>query len=210
MSQVTKIIGRAIALNEDNIDTDRIIPARFLKCVTFDELGNRVFEDDRAAAKMAGKIHPFDDPKYQGASLLFTGKNFGSGSSREHAVHALMGWGKDMKFFGIRAIIAGGAYSEIFFANALANGLPCAVVKREDLEEIARVFIVNPRIIFTLDLEDMNVRWENRAIPCVFQQERARGAFIGGSWDRIGILLEVKDETDKVIEKLPYRISGEK
>lgn len=204
MSQVTKIIGRAISLNEDNIDTDRIIPARFLKCVTFNELGPHVFEDDRAAVKKDERTHPFDDPRFMDSTILITGSGFGSGSSREHAVHALMGWSRDMKFPGIRAIIAGGAYSEIFFANSLANGLPCVIVEREALEEIAIAFAENPRIIFTMDLEAMNVRWEDRVIPCLFQQEHARGALFYGSWDKLGILLEAKDETDKVIEKLPY------
>lgn len=204
MSQVIKIIGCAIALLEDNIDTDRIIPARFLKCVTFNELGLHVFEDDRAAAKKAGRTHPFDDMRFRDATIMITGAAFGSGSSREHAVHALMDWGRDMKFPGIRAIVAGGAYSGIFFANALANGLPCVTVKRAYAEEIARAFIGNPRIIFTMDMEAMNVRWDNRVIPCLFQQEHARGAFFSGSWDKLGILLEAKDETDKVIDRLPY------
>ncbi len=204
MTHITKIQGRVILLPEDDIDTDRIIPARFLKSVTFDELGSHVFEDDRAAMKKEGKIHPFNDPRFRDATILITGAGFGSGSSREHAVHALMKRERDMGFPGIRAIAAPGAYSEIFFGNALANGLPCVTISREEFEEIARAFAVNPRMTLTLDLEAMSLRFTDRVISCVFQQASARDAFISGGWDKLGVLLDAKDETNKVIEKLPY------
>lgn len=189
--------GTSIILPEDNIDTDRIIPARFLKCVTFNELGAHVFEDDRAAARKAGETHPFDDVRYQGASILMTGANFGSGSSREHAVHALYKW-------GIRAIIARGAYSEIFFGNAFANGVPCFVVRGDDWEVLARAVIDDSQREVTIDIEAMTVAFGRHTIPCLFQQPSAREVFLHGEWDKLGMLLEHQKEVDAVIKKLPY------
>lgn len=197
MSQVIKIIGRAIALNEDNIDTDRIIPARFLKCITFDQLGAHVFEDDRAAAINTGKTHPFDAPRSEGASILMTGANFGSGSSREHAVHALIKW-------GIRAIVSYGDYSEIFFTNALSNGLPAVLVEKHAWKECLKRLEKNVNQAVSINVDTMELTFGGLKEPITFQQPSARESFIMGSWDKLGILLEAKDETDKVIEKLPY------
>ena len=193
----SKITGRAISLPDDNIDTDRIIPARFLKCVTFNELGAHVFEDDRAALKIAGKIHPFDDPKYHGSSVLFTGENFGSGSSREHAVHALIKW-------GIRAIISYRMYSEIFFSNATANGLPCVIVNPENWKILSRAITSDKGCKVSLDIEAMTVASGTRIISCSFQHKSTREVFLSGDWDNLGVLLDAKDETNKIIEKLQY------
>lgn len=194
---MTTITGRAIILPEDNIDTDRIIPARFLRCVTFDELGVHVFEDDRAAARNTGKTHPFDDERFQGASILITGASFGSGSSREHAVHALYKW-------SIRAVIARGAYSEIFFGNALANGVPCLIVKGEDWEAMARAVTGDYGREVAIDIESMTVSSGSHTIPCSFQQPSAREALLHGEWDKLWMLLEHQKEVDAVIKKLPY------
>ncbi len=197
MSKLTVTTGRAIILPDDNIDTDRIIPARFLKSVTFDELGAHVFEDDRATAKKAGKIHSFDDPKYHGASVLFTGENFGSGSSREHAVHALIK-------YGIRAILSSGSYSEIFFGNALANGLPCIILEPDNWKKLMSRVTADREPKISIDLETMTVTDGVDRIHCSFQQPFAREVFLSGDWDKLGVLLDAKDETNKIIEKLPY------
>src|SRR3990167_2074814 len=197
MSSIKNITGRAIILPDDNIDTDRIIPARFLKCVTFDELGAHVFEDDRAAVKIAGKIHPFDDPKYQGASLLFTGKNFGSGSSREHAVHALIKW-------GIRAIISYSTYSEIFFNNAVSNGLPAVLVEEHAWKGCLKRLEKNINQVASINLDTMEVTFGELKEPITFQQQSARENFIMGSWDKLGVLLQAENSTEETIAALPY------
>lgn len=197
MSSLTTVTGRALILPEDNIDTDRIIPARFLKCVTFDELGSHVFEDDRAAARKAGETHPFDALRFQGSSILMTGANFGSGSSREHAVHALMKW-------GVRAVVSYGDYSEIFFTNALSNGLPPLIVDRGDWETVVARLQKDVTQEVRIDLEKMMLACGNLEMSVTFQQSSARETLITGSWDRLGVLLEAEDEIEQTLQGLPY------
>src|SRR5262249_42210015 len=134
MQKIENVTGRGIPLPLDDIDTDRIIPARYLRCVTFDGLGEHTFEDDRQQMPN----HPFDDPRFRGASVLIVGCNCGCGSSREHAPQALMRW-------GIKAIV-GESFAEIFFGNCTANGIPCVCVVPDDAKKVADAVAANPAL----------------------------------------------------------------
>ena len=148
MSAVKSIAGRGIALVGNDIDTDRIIPARFLRCVTFDGLGEQVFADDRTQTQ--GQ-HPFDQPQYQGAKILVVNGNFGCGSSREHAPQALAKW-------GIQAIV-GESFAEIFFGNCVAIGIPCFTADPATVKHLQAAVAETPLTSMTVDLESMQVRF---------------------------------------------------
>ena len=192
MNQIQTISGRGIPLQGNDIDTDRIIPARFLRCVTFDGLGKSAFIDDRAQAN--GK-HPFDNPQFQGANILVVNNNFGCGSSREHAPQALAKW-------GIQAIV-GESFAEIFFGNCLAMGIPCITVEPEKVKQLQQRLIENPRAVTTVDLESMSVScgdWK----ASVYLGEGARKMLLGGTWDTVGQLSENVPRIKAVASKLPY------
>lgn len=199
MSKIIQITGKPIILPEDNIDTDRIIPARFLKSVTFDKLGEHVFEDDRNKARQENKKHPFDDQRNQNASILITGKNFGSGSSREHAVHALIKWKG-----GIRAIISNSKYSEIFFGNALNNGLPCLIVKKNDWHNLIDLCQKKIQTKISINLEKMIIQINSKFMPAQFQQKTAQKIFTDGGWDKLAELLAEKAKIEHQLSLLPY------
>lgn len=189
-SRVTILQGRALPLRGADIDTDRIIPARFLRTVTFDELGGHAFEDDRA-----GGGHPFDDPRYQGASILITNANFGCGSSREHAPQALMR-------SGIRAFI-GESYAEIFFGNCVANGLPCAVLPPADVARLQDMVEADPALIVSLNLTQLTVTCGSLTLP-IGIPEGAREQLVTGRWDSLGQLLEAGAQIEAAAARLPY------
>lgn len=191
MRQITEITGTGIPLLLDDIDTDRIIPARFLRCVTFDGLGEHAFEDDR----QQDRAHPFDDAHYQGASVLIAGRNFGCGSSREHAPQALMRW-------GIEAII-GESFAEIFFGNCTTLGVPCVCASRSDLEKLAALVKAEPELPVTVDLAHHQVRAGHLVAPVTIL-DSARVALTTGKWDFLGQLLEGTDEVRKTATTLPY------
>lgn len=192
MSEVKTVSGRGIPLAGNDIDTDRIIPARFLRCVTFDGLAESVFADDRAQAQ--GQ-HPFDLPQYQGANILVVNNNFGCGSSREHAPQALAKW-------GIEAIVGEG-FAEIFFGNCLAIGVPCLTADSDTVRHLQALLTENPQAPMSLDLEAMEVRCGNW-IASLSLAEVARKMLLTGTWDSCGQLVDHIDRIKATASKLPY------
>ena len=189
--RITKIIGNCISLIGDDIDTDRIIPARFLKCVNFDSLGRAVFEDDRKDLK--GK-HPFDLDLNKGASILIVNSNFGCGSSREHAPQALMRW-------GIRAII-GESYAEIFYSNCIAIGIPCFTLRRELIKKIQQANQKNI-LSFEIDIEKAKAFSSELELDLLIK-ESSKKMFLSGDWDATSILLNNQILIESKLNDLPY------
>ena len=189
--QRRQVAGRAIPLPGNDIDTDRIIPARHLKSVTFEGLGEHVFGDERTAVPE----HPFNRPRFQGASILVVGQNFGCGSSREHAPHALRLW-------GIRGIV-GGSFGEIFYGNCTALGIPCVTADPEDLgwlmEEVERY----PDRELRLDIEGLEGRFGDRTFP-IRIPDSTRSQLVSGTWNAMGVLLEAGDQIERTARALPY------
>jgi 3-isopropylmalate/(R)-2-methylmalate dehydratase small subunit len=179
-------------LRGDDIDTDRIIPARFMKEVTFDSVGEHAFEDDRAAAK---GNHPLDDERYEGASILVVGRNFGCGSSREHAPQALMR-------FGFGAFV-GGSFAEIFAGNCTALGLVCATLGEDDLENLMASVELDPEQTVRIDVEARTVTSRAGTVPAVIP-DGTRVQLLEGTWDATGMLLEGADDVARTAVCLPY------
>ncbi|MEZ5316655.1 MAG: 3-isopropylmalate dehydratase small subunit [Vicinamibacterales bacterium] len=194
-SRITRVAGRAIVLPGDDIDTDRIIPARFLKAVTFDGLGAHVFEDDRQQAADAGTPHPFDMPEARRARVLVAGANFGCGSSREHAPRAIA-------LHGIQAIV-GVSFAEIFFSNAVAIGLPCVTVNRDDLARLSEAVAADPATEVVVDVDAQSVT-AGPVHVAARMPPMGREALITGQWDATGLLLEQYDDVARVRARLPY------
>jgi 3-isopropylmalate/(R)-2-methylmalate dehydratase small subunit len=191
VTPIDRIDGTAIPLRGDDIDTDRIIPARFLKALTFDGLGAHVFEDDRRSMP----AHPFENPAYGGASILVVNRNFGSGSSREHAPQALMRW-------GIRACV-GQSFSEIFLANATTIGLPCTTAGAEDIETLMKTAEKAPATPMRLSVAALSLRAAGRDIR-LGMPASLRDALVSGQWDATGLLLNRFDQVRRVASRLPY------
>lgn len=192
-----RISGPAISLDGNDIDTDRIIPARFLKCVVFDGLGEHAFEDDRAQLIAAGKRHPFDDPERQNAKVLLVDRNFGCGSSREHAPQALMRWQR-----GIAAVI-GESYAEIFFGNCVALGIPCLIASAADIAKLKSTVAADPKLEVEIDIE-AGTATAGGAMIKVSMSDGAKKQLVTGRWDSSAELLEGKDATAKTAARLPY------
>ncbi len=191
MSEITHVTGTGIPLLLDDIDTDRIIPARFLRCVTFDGLGEHAFEDDR----QQNPEHPFDNPAYQGASVLIAGRNFGCGSSREHAPQSLIRW-------GIQAIVAE-SYAEIFFGNCTALGTPAVCAAPTDLETLDRLVQEDPTREITVDLQALTVSCGEFSCP-VTMPDSARDSLLSGQWDFLNLLLDNETGIRDTAAQLPY------
>ncbi|MDX2239182.1 MAG: 3-isopropylmalate dehydratase small subunit [Leptolyngbyaceae cyanobacterium bins.302] len=192
VSEVKSVAGRGIPLQGNDIDTDRIIPARFLRCVTFDGLGAQVFADDRA--QMNGQ-HPFDLPQYQGAEILVVNNNFGCGSSREHAPQALVKW-------GIRAIV-GESFAEIFFGNCLAMGIPCVIADPTTTRTLQELITANPQVTVTVSLETMQVTCGDFVAPITLL-DGPRSMLISGTWDACGQLVAQAEQVKATATTLPY------
>ena len=192
VSEVKKISGNAVPLIGNDIDTDRIIPARYLKAITFDDLGEGLFIDDRKA--LNGE-HPFDQTHYQGAKILIANRNFGCGSSREHAPQALAKW-------GITALI-GESFAEIFFGNCVAMGIPCVTSESEVVKQLQELVTANPQEVVTIDLEKLQVQIGDFTASVVMI-EGTRSAFIAGTWDACGQLVANAQQVKATAAKLPY------
>ena len=195
LDKITRIAGRAVQVPGNDIDTDRIIPARFMKCVTFDGLGEFLFYDMRKNADGSDKPHPLNDARFKGASILLSGVNFGCGSSREHAPQAL-------QKFGFRAVIAEG-FAEIFYGNSVTLGMPCVVASRADIARIAAVVAADPKTEVVIDVVNQKVSFSGQTADVVIR-ESARDALINGRWDPIGELIDGAADAATVASRLRY------
>ena len=189
--QRRQIAGRGIPVPGNDIDTDRIIPARFLKEVTFESMGEHAFED----ARKQNPEHPFNSPAYQGASVMVVGQNFGCGSSREHAPQALMRW-------GVRALV-GGSFAEIFFGNCVMLGIPCLVASPADIDWLQKAISRSPKETVSVDVEKQEVRFGDRVIKATVP-DGPRNQLVGGTWDSTAVLLEAGAAIETTAQKLPY------
>ena len=192
MSEVKTVSGNGIPLVGNDIDTDRIIPARFLRCVTFDGLGEHAFADDRKG--LDGK-HPFDQSQFKNASILVVNRNFGCGSSREHAPQALSKW-------GIKALV-GESFAEIFFGNCVAMGVPCVTADTATVKKLQDMLTDNPQVNITVDLETMKVQCGDFSGD-VGMGEGAKNMFVSGTWDACGQLVSNSEKIKETATKLPY------
>lgn len=191
MQKIASIQGTGIPLVLDDIDTDRIIPARYLRCVTFDGLGEHAFEDDRKQ----NPAHPFNEAKYRQAGVLIAGRNFGCGSSREHAPQSLMRW-------GIKAVIAE-SFAEIFFGNCISLGIPALTAARTDLEAMAAMIQANPNVCVSVDLTAGKVQVGDKSFAAQMPAS-SRDSLVSGQWDFLGQLLDNKSKIEQTVRTLPY------
>src|SRR3990172_8508804 len=193
--KIVKVSGTGIAVRGNDIDTDRIIPARYLKEITFARMGEYPFYDERFDSEGKPKPHPFNDPKYREASILFVNKNFGCGSSREHAPQALFR-------FGIHAIV-GESFAAIFAGNCVMMGMPTVTVTSVEIEELMKAVESNPQVIVSLDLEKKSLSCRERQIRFDIP-DSYRSALMTGSWDCTSMLHANLDKAKKAAAKLPY------
>jgi 3-isopropylmalate/(R)-2-methylmalate dehydratase small subunit len=198
VNNITKISGTAIPVRGNDIDTDRIVPARYLKEVTFDRMGEYPFIDERFDPQGNPKPHPFNDPQYKGASILLANDNFGCGSSREHAPQALYR-------SGIRAIV-GESFAEIFAGNSLAIGLPVVTASPTNIQRMMDLVEEDPEAEIAIDLQTKSLTIGGATIP-IDMAETSRSALVDGHWDSTSILSANLPKTRETAAKLPY-ISG--
>ncbi len=191
IGKFSQINGKCISLVGDDIDTDRIIPARFLKCIDFDSLGESVFDDDRKTLK---GNHPFDLETNKGSSILIVNSNFGCGSSREHAPQALMRW-------GIKAII-GESFADIFYSNCIAIGIPCFTLPKESIKKIQKYLNIK-NLFLEIDLFESTAKAEEFKFDLEIK-ETSKKMFLSGEWDATLKLLENKALIENKLNDLPY------
>ena len=196
IEKIREIRGTALPLRGDSIDTDRIIPARFLRSVSFEGLQDHLFEDDRIQADaQAPGTHPVSNPAYAGSAILLVNANFGCGSSREHAPQAINRW-------GIKAVV-GESFSEIFFGNSVALGLPCLSASHADMERLMALVEGAPATVLSLDIAAERISADGVA-AVVTLPPAARESFLEGTWDATGMLLDRVEEVEAVAARLPY------
>ena len=195
LEKITQVTGRAVCVPGNDIDTDRIIPARFMKCVTFDGLGEFLFYDVRKNADGSDKPHPLNEPRFKGAKILLSGANFGCGSSREHAPQAI-------QKYGFRAVVAEN-FAEIFFGNCTTLGIPCATASREDIAKVSAAIEKDPTIEVILDVAQQEIRFGGQSVK-VSVRDSARDALVNGRWDSIGELIDGIPAVKQTAAKLPY------
>ena len=191
IGKISQITGKCISLIGNDIDTDRIIPARFLKCVNFDSLGKSVFEDDRKTLK---GLHPFDLKENQDSSILIVNSNFGCGSSREHAPQALIRW-------GIRAII-GESFAEIFYSNCIAIGIPCFTLPKKSIQNIQK-YNLTESLFLEIDLKNCSAKSKDFNLNLEIK-ETSKKMFLSGEWDATGTLLSKFSLIERKFKELPY------
>jgi 3-isopropylmalate/(R)-2-methylmalate dehydratase small subunit len=193
--EIRQISGTGVPIRGNDIDTDRIIPARYLKEPTFARMGEYPFFDERYDAAGSLKPHPFNDPKYKGAAILFVHKNFGCGSSREHAPQALYR-------YGIHAIV-GESFAAIFAGNCTIMGVPTVTVSHDEVESMMKIVEQQPQTRFTVDLEKKIITFGERRIP-IDLPETYRSALTSGSWDSTALLRANLPQVKQTASKLPY------
>ena len=190
--EINAISGRSLVIKGDDIDTDRIIPARFLKCVSFSALGEQVFADDRKELK---GNHPFDLNQHKGSNILVVNDNFGCGSSREHAPQALMRW-------GIRLII-GESFAEIFFGNCLALGIPCLTASKQEITKLQKLVNKNTAKLWDFDLKELSITNQEETFKLNLE-EGAYNMLYSGKWDATSQLLDEEERIKNTVNNLPY------
>jgi len=195
LAKINRVSGSAVYVPGDDIDTDRITPARFMKCVTFDGLGEYLFHDVRYDEQGQKKIHSLNEDRFAGSSIMLSGKNFGCGSSREHAPQSLYR-------AGFRAIIAGN-FAEIFFGNSINLGIPCVAMDAENRASLAQSIEANAATLVTVDVDLLEVRAGNITFPCEMRAG-ARDSLLNGAWDPLDELLSARPEVEKVAKQLNY------
>jgi 3-isopropylmalate/(R)-2-methylmalate dehydratase small subunit len=198
IEKIRQVNGRALPLRGDNIDTDRIIPARFLRSITFEGLETHLFEDDRKQLAEAGAAHPLDKARFKGATILLVTANFGCGSSREHAPQAI-------RRYGIRAVV-GESFSEIFFGNSVALGMPCVSAAPATVKSLMQMVEDDPSTELSVDLEAMRLAAAGTTYTITLPGA-ARDSFLDGTWDATGLLLDRFEDVEAVAARLPY-VSG--
>lgn len=193
--RLTVIKGRGIVVRGNDIDTDRIVPARYLREITFARMGEYAFYDERFDAQGRRKAHPFNDPRFQGATILIVNENFGCGSSREHAPQALMRW-------GIRAMV-GESFADIFSGNCGMLGMPNLLLPKPEIMRLMDFVEGNPEAEIEVDVEKRAVRYDGVEVPAKMN-ESIREALLQGTWDMTSLMLEAKDKIREVASRLPY------
>ena len=191
---ITAVQGTAIPLPGNDVDTDRIIPARYLRSVTFEGLGAEVFKDERFNDDGSLKAHPFNEEKYAGAAILIVGRNFGCGSSREHAPQAIMR-------SGIKAII-GESFGEIFAGNCTSIGIPVCTADEQTIDELQKLVQNNPQLQFDLDLEAQTLSSEEKSVA-VDINPAVKTALLAGTWNTLDELLQNETAIEEVHQRLP-------